>query len=187
VKFTAGYAAFDASDLIPEEESKDVFAYFGLAIHVANVLEHGVANGVFVASLLPRIQEFANNAVWGQAIDDLFERLFALTYGNMIRELEATKSYSQTLLDQLRDTKRTRDRLVHHFQREAAELILTPSGRRTMIDEYQTIINLFAAADEALELEIAPIRIKCGATDEWLNRAYERGIERILSESELKA
>lgn len=182
MKFTAGHAAFDANELIPEADSKEVFAHFGLAIHVANVLEHGVTNAVFVASLLPRIREFENAEVWGQAIDEHFQKLFSQTYGNIIRALEATNSYSKALLDQLWETKRTRDRLVHHFQREAADLMFTPKGRQKMIAEYLAIIDLFASADEALECEIAPIRRGCGATNEWLNEAYENGLERLLAE-----
>ena len=180
MKFTAGHAAFDGKEIIPEEDSKEVFAYFGLAIHVSNVLEHGVANAVFVARLLPNIRGYANSEAWSQAIDAHFEHMFSLTYGNMIRELEKTDSYSDVLIERLWETKRTRDRLVHHFQREAADLMLTRIGRQKMIAEYDKIIDEFSLADRLVEEEIAPIRRSIGASDEWLNEAFESGLKRII-------
>ena len=183
MKLTAGHAAFDASSLISVEESKEVFAHFGMAMHIANVLEHGVANAVFVAILLPKIREFKTAEAWSDAIDVHFERMFSLTYGNMIRELNGTRAYSDEIMEKLYATKRTRDHLVHHFQREAAELMLTPIGREQMIEKYLQIIEEFGAGDEALKAEIGPIRNRLGASDEWLNEAYERGIQRSMAEA----
>ena len=180
MKFTAGYAAFDGTDIIPEEDSKEVFAYFGLAIHVSNVLEHGVANAVFVARLLPNVRGYASNEDWGRAIDGHFDHMFSLTYGNMIRELEKAEAYSSSLVERLWQTKRTRDRLVHHFQREAADLMLSRVGRQKMIADYQVIIDEISLADSLLEEEIGPIRRAQGATDEWLDEAFESGLRRIL-------
>ena len=182
VRFTAGHAAFDAVDLIPETESMEVFAHFGLAMHAANVLEHGVANAIFIAALLPRIREFRDADEWGEAIDAHFEQIFALTFGNMIKKLEKTGSYSAALLVQLHETKETRNYLAHQFQRDAADLMLTASGRRRMLERYKAIVREFAEADAALEDEIGPIRRKHGASDEWLNQAYERGLEKVLNE-----
>ena len=180
MKFTAGHAAFDASGLVSSEEAKEVFAHFGLAIHFANVLEHGVVNAVFVASLLPRVREFKDNEEWGRAIASHFEQMFSMTYGNMIQELRKTRAYSKSLIELLYKTKQTRDHLVHHFQRETADQMLTPDGRKQMIVRYQTMVDEFAGADDALEGEIAPIRRAHGATDDWLNKKFEEGMNELL-------
>ena len=152
-------------------------------MHVSNVQEHGVANAIFVATLLPKIRQYANGDSWGDAIDAHFEKMFTLTFGNMIRELIDTGAYSKALVERLHETKTTRDHLVHHFHREAAELMLTPIGRKKMIEKYLQIIGEFGAADEALEAEIGPIRNRHGVTDDWLNEAYEDGIRRLVAAS----
>lgn len=55
------------------EHIKEVYAYFGLAIYLAQVLEHGIVNALVCADLVPRrAGQVTSNEQWASEFDVLW-------------------------------------------------------------------------------------------------------------------
>jgi len=80
-----------------DDHCKTVYAQFGLALYLGQVLEHGLVNALVFIDLLP---SRAGNPVlrkqWEADFNTFLERNFETTLGKMIRSLKAV---SQVPLD----------------------------------------------------------------------------------------
>ena len=182
--FRGGLTSVDVEGLISDQEAMTVYAYFGRAIYVSNILEHSVVNAIFVLKLLPKIRDFGSIDAWGDAVDDFFKLKFEKTFGNLLRELESCNRVTPATMMLLWDAKKVRDFLAHHFNREKSDLFFSQSGRHELIKECENAVRLLDAVDGDLEKEIAPIREALGVDDQWLEDRYREGIERLLKETE---
>jgi hypothetical protein len=64
------------------DEAKELYAHFGLAFYCSSVLEHGVANAIFVLELLEGRGGAKTREDWEALVDKHFEDSFAKTLGN---------------------------------------------------------------------------------------------------------
>jgi hypothetical protein len=152
-----------------DEQVKTVYAHFGLALYLAQVLEHGLANALMWAELLPRrAGKPVSRKQWETEFDLFMNQQFEKTLGRLIRGLGKAASVSADLEDILTDALKTRNFLAHHFFRERAESFMSRDGRDKMIEELERAQRLFDFAEVQLTEVAKPLREKYGFTDERL-------------------
>lgn len=153
-----------------DEQVREVYARYGLAMFQAQVLEHGMVNAMLVLSLLPTIRTFKDDAAWEAAFDRFYDVELAKTFGNMLNRLEPLDGFPPDLLTRLRAAKLQRDHLAHRFFREHDIDFMTADGRTKMIAECENIIVLFRDLDRKVEAFAKPERERFGITDEWIDK-----------------
>jgi hypothetical protein len=164
---------FEPGAIWPADDPKsvqirEVYSRFGLAMYMAQVLEHGMVNALLVLRLLPTMQDYADRRSWDEAFERFYDAELAKTYGNMVRALEDAALPSD-MLDRLRAAKSERDHLAHRFFREHDLDFMTLSGRTKMIAECEDLVELFQTLDRDLEAVVEPERNRFGITPEWID------------------
>lgn len=158
-----------------DEQVKEIYANFGLAIYHAQCLEHALVNALVFIDLIPNQRESMNSSEeWAARVDSFMDSKFELTLGKMIRALAAVTSVGSQLHQQLAEALAKRNWLVHHYFRERSEAFLTTYGRASMLADLIECQEVFCAADDALDAVIRPAREKAGLTDEVLAEAYDK-------------
>ncbi len=158
-----------------DEQVREVYARFGLAVYQAQCLEHGLVNALVFLDLIPNKRRIAKSASeWAALVDSFMEARFELTLGKMIRALKDITVVPAELRDQLANALSKRNWLAHHYFRERAETFLTQSGRLAMVAELETMQAMFSQADDALDAAVRPARERVGLTDEVLAKTYAK-------------
>lgn len=162
------------------EHSKTVYAHFGLAMFLAQVLEHGLVNALGFVELLPtRAGNPVPRKQWEAEFESFFERNFETTLGKMIQNLKAATTIPSDLETVLAAALTKRNYLAHNYFRERDAAFITEEGREKMIKELQEAQALFTAADNRLTEVTKAAREKFGFTDEYTNRMFEDYLAKI--------
>lgn len=163
-----------------DEHVKTVYAQFGLALYLAQVLEHGLANALMCAELLPRrAGKPVPRKEWEVKFDAFMDQQFEQTLGRLVRGLRNATSVPTELEGLLTNALKTRNFLTHHFFRERAEAFMSCDGREAMIHELERAQGLFELADEKLTEVAKPLREKYGLSDERLKPFEEEYLKRF--------
>jgi hypothetical protein len=142
-----------------DEHVKTVYAHFGLALYLAQILEHGLANALISAELLPRrTGKPVPKTQWEAEFDLFMNEQFNKPLGRLISGLRKATSVPVDLEALLTTALKTRNFLAHHFFRERAESFMSCDGREKMIKELESAQRLFEAADEKLTVESDSLR-----------------------------
>src|SRR5262245_57057448 len=96
------------------DQIRDVYAHFGLALYMAQVLEHGLVNAM-VAGQMP-----APARVTRQQIDVFMESQFDEALGKLIQNLRRHVLVTDELNQSLLHALKTRNWLAHRYFRERA-------------------------------------------------------------------
>lgn len=151
------------------EQTKEVYARFGLAFYFAQVLEHGVVNALVMLDLIPnRHRQVRTVKEWEEMFDSFMSEHFERTMGRLFRDLRAVTNVPADLETLLRDALTRRNRLAHAFFRDHSENFLSEGGRHRMIADADECRAVFVAADDRLERVIDPLRRKAGITDQMV-------------------
>lgn len=119
-----------------DAQVREVYSRYGLAMFMAQALEHGMVNALLVLRPLPTRKKHADRSSWDEAFDRFYDIEPAKTFGNMARALEQTQAFSPDLGERLRSAKVQRDHLAHRFFREHNMDFMTRPGRtRTHQDD----------------------------------------------------
>ena len=162
-----------------DEQVKEVYAHFGLAIYLAQVLEHGIVNCLVLSELIPSRRANINSQdEWIQELDSFCNLNFERTLGQLIKFLTVEASIPVDLEKLLRNALLERNRLAHRFFREKVKEFLIQTGREKMIEELITAQELFVKADKSLDVFIRPLREKYGITDEYVNTIIDEMLRR---------
>jgi hypothetical protein len=149
------------------EEAKELYAHFGLTFYCSSVLEHGVANAIFILEIMEKRGEVNTWQEWETLVDNHFENSFAQTLGRLKNQLIRHKEQSSALtgvVDDLDKCVEERNFLAHHFWREHAAQWFTRDGREAMVKRLEEARELFSAADSKLEAAIRPFADRYGFT-----------------------
>ena len=152
-------SADEALDDEEDEQTKDVYAHFGLAMYFAQVLEHGVVNAMVIARTPDR------HRITRAEIDAFRAGQFERTLGQMLRELGRYLVVTNAVESTLREALERRNWLAHDYFRDRAVAFMSPDGRASMLKELQESTALFREADEALHILTAEIRRQLGIDD----------------------
>jgi hypothetical protein len=162
--------ADNLSDEEANEQTKDVYAHFGLAMYYAQVLEHGVVNAMIVARTRER------HRITRADIDAFLDTQFERTLGQMLQELRRHLQVLPTVEPTLRAALKRRNWLAHQYFRERAVEFMNAKGRSSMIEELQEATALFRNADTALNELTREIQETFGIDD----AAIEREMNEVL-------
>ena len=126
------------------EQIKEVYTRFGLAVYMANCLEHQLA--ITLASQYGP----GPTRITGAEFDDLLERKLSKTMGQLVRELGELADMSDDEEQRWQQAVSNRNWLAHGYFRERATDIFCEAGRVTMIQELQEAADSFMALDHIL-------------------------------------
>jgi hypothetical protein len=167
-----------------DAEVRDVYAHFGLAIYLAQCLEHELVNALVYVSLLPdAVKVRPKRGEWIATFDSFMDRNFQLTLGQLIARLRSASTLPGDLEEGLGRALTLRNYLAHAFFRERAEDFVTSRGRRAMTSELREAQAVFLESSEQLELVMKSIRSKSGISDEVIEKhvaEYLKSVERDI-------
>ncbi|BEQ16185.1 hypothetical protein [Desulfoferula mesophila] len=154
---------------------KTVYAEYGLAIYLAQCLEHGIANALIYLDLIPRnTRNIHTREEWADKLDSFMNSNFEQTLGRLIYDINSVSTLPTGLRETLAKALKKRNWLAHDYSRERATEFMTASGRNMMIQELQEVQELFQTADELLDSTFKPVREKYGFTDNMLETFYKK-------------
>jgi hypothetical protein len=163
-----------------DEHIKTVYAHFGLAMYLAQVLEHGLVSALVFLELLPmRAGDPLPRKAWEAEFDTFMERNFQATLGRMIKNLKAAAAVPCDLEALLADALGKRNFLAHSYFRDHADDLMSFVGRNKMIEELEIAQTLFIRADELLSATTKVARERYGITDEKTEEWFARHLNSI--------
>jgi len=139
---------------------KSVYAHYGLAMYLAQCVEHGIVNALILAKLLPdeiaRARSASSVSVPGfdERFDIFMDEHFELTMGALISRLRRTSALSSDFDIELANTRKLRNFLAHNFFRERAEEFISKAGRTAMLAELETAQKLFERVNNELGVAV---------------------------------
>jgi hypothetical protein len=152
-----------------EDETREIYARFGLATYVANVLDEALSNCLVVF-------EFAFRPGAGRAgVEDFQAEVARETMGRKVTRLEASPHPPPAaLIALLRECVNERNDLVHRFMAEKCTKWYSAVGRSEMIAELNASVALFQRADKDLEREYLPRAERLNITEDRADALVER-------------
>lgn len=142
-----------------DEQIREVYAQFGLAIFLAQVLEHALVNAMVAGRLVER-ERFTKRDVDAFTVEQ-----FEKPLGRLISTLSKYVQVPDELADSLRVALKERNWLAHHYFRERASAFMTEVGRQSMLEELASSHQKLEHAEAALTVLVKPIRERYGVTD----------------------
>ncbi|MBD8553513.1 hypothetical protein IFT84_03135 [Rhizobium sp. CFBP 8762] len=173
------------------EHIKEVFAYFGRAYYEAGVLETGLAIALMQSTFLSRVRDqyltdrgkSFDRTQYEAEFDRFMESQHSQTFGNLLKRVSALPELSDALKERLREAKKRRDFLGHHYFRERAVDFSNRIGRDKMIEELHNDGDMFELIDSDLCGELAPVREKLGMDGEKFQKYLAKFYDAASAES----
>jgi hypothetical protein len=160
-----------------EEQIRDIYAHYSLAMYFAQVFEHSIVNALVILCL-PERHKYTR-----QDIDKFMEGKFEKTLGALLKclklESELALITPQDFECVTTEALKRRNYLAHHYFREKAESFVTRSGRVQMLEELRADQQLFKNADEKVRKILTPFRIKYGITDSMHESEYRHMCQQL--------
>lgn len=154
-----------------EEQVKESYAYFGLAVYFAQVIEHGLVNLVLLAKKLRG--EVATRA----DVDAVDEREFSKTLGKILHDRKAILTFDPQLEADLRKALRIRNDLCHQYFRRNAAALCTVKGRAAAIEQLKQIRDFLMDVDVRLDGLQEKFLADFGLTREHIEAEHRRMVE----------
>ena len=130
-------------DIDPEsEQTREVFAHFGLAMYQAQCMERQLA--IILASKYGPSPTRISRTEFENILEDLFSK----TLGQLVSNIKRLSALSEDEEERLKKALEKRNWLAHRYFWERSVEFLSESGRASMIDELQDASFLFATLDE---------------------------------------
>lgn len=171
-----------------EEEVKEIYALFGLAYYMSNVLEHGIANALACLELMEQRRSCKSAQEWEDLVDAYQKEIFAHTFGNLRKRLEkhasCLQNYSEIII-KIKESKEERDFIAHHFWREYAVHMYSVEGRTTMVKRLAAAGHLFQETNKELDIALGPYFQKYGFSDQALDDAKQELLRRHLDQENI--
>jgi len=191
------------ADELDEEsaEIRDLYAEAGVALYLAQVVEHGIVNILVLADMLslkekarkegvkPTKDKIAENVAMAE---DAEERHYKRTMGNLLKNLYDQKvDFPDGLEELFNRALEARNRIAHRFFRERALEVANHEGRLVAIAELKEMQNVFDKADAPLDKIFRQMAIRLGLPTERLaeyQRAYTEAAQAGgIAEKELQS
>lgn len=142
--------------LLDSEHSKDVFAYFGLAVYCSQALEQQLANLLMLMKLsegrIPSEDDFT----------ELYQRKLSSSLGQLVQEIQHYFPFSEEETIQLKEIWKQRNYIVHDYFKERIHETFSPAGRSRMIRELRNFTNQAQALERKLQGYSKELYIKLG-------------------------
>ena len=153
---------------IDPEQTREVFARFGLAMYQAQCLERQLAI-ILATKYGPGPFNVSRTE-----FDNIFENLFSKSFGQLVSNITKLSALSQDEEEQLKKALERRNWLAHRYFWERAVDLLSDSGRASMIDELQETADLFDRLDEFFTSKTVDWAKSVGISQDMLNEQLVR-------------
>ncbi|WP_128610196.1 hypothetical protein [Pseudomonas fulva] len=153
---------------------KEMCAYYGASMHMAQVLEHGIVNALFFLDFLPRKRYWTD-----EEYEEFFDGNFSKTFGALVRSLKKITAVPADLESLIHRSNKRRNHLAHTFFRESMD-VLYAGGFEEIVTALNEDIELFKQTDKRLTALLEPLWLKAG----WTLEAIEA--EAVKYKAELK-
>lgn len=150
---------------IPDlDDPKEIYAFVGLALYNANLVEASLINLAAVLQL-GRVQ-----AITRELFDEIFENLETKTLGKLLKATRSLTTIPPEIDLVLSRTLNERNYLAHHFFREHAGDITHDAGYALMIERLRSMIQLFKEADDLVTPIYLSLWKKYGVDDSFIEQ-----------------
>jgi hypothetical protein len=162
------------------QESKEIFANFGLAIHVSNVLESAILHTLFLIELVPNRDQYPSTKFWTVAVDRFFDAGHQLTFGSLVRRIIDLDVLNADEVETLKACTKVRNHLAHRFMREQAEFMYDVNGRRQIISSCENAVALFEAAHIQMHKFTDELMKHLGIDADLFEKNIEQGMRELI-------
>jgi hypothetical protein len=156
-----------------DEEVREVYARYGLAMYFAQVVEHAIVN-LMISLRLPE-----RGKLPGREIDAFMEDAFRMTFGRLLGELRRQSRFAELVQQELDQARETRNWLAHRYFRDRAVQFMSPAGRGAMLGELDDAANLFLRTNDMLERLSAEIRAANGVSEDAVRSEYDQLLKEV--------
>lgn len=146
------------------DDPKEIYAFAGLALYQANLVEASLIN-LGVVLRLEQVQ-----AITRQLFDAIFQNLEAKTLGQLLKATRSLTTVPSEVDSVLSKTLEERNFLIHMFFREYAGDIINDKGQALMIERLRAIIALFQQADSLVTPIYLSLWEKYGVNESFIQR-----------------
>lgn len=148
---------------VPEsEQSKELFAYFGLAVYYGQALEQQLTNLLLLTKLSQGLTPTEAD------LTDLYQRKLSNSLGQLIKEIQHHFPFSEQETAQLEEVWKQRNHIVHDYFKERIQETFTPAGRAKMIRELKRFKNKARRLETKLQGYCTEMFVKLGLEEETL-------------------
>ena len=150
-------------------EFKEVCAFYGAAMHLAQVLEHGIVNALFFLDFIPR-----KNSDWtDKEFENFFDEQFTKTFGKLVHSLKKITVVPESFETLIHKSNKRRNYLAHAFFRENMDLLYA-GGFDQIMTNLNEDLDLFRETDAALTSLLEPLWLKFGWTIQGIEEEAEK-------------
>ncbi|GIP27279.1 hypothetical protein J23TS9_24090 [Paenibacillus sp. J23TS9] len=115
--------------LLDSEHSKELFAYFGLAVYYSQALEQQLVN------LLMLMKISQGKVPTEEDLADLYHQKLSNSLGQLVNEIQHHFPFSEEETILLKEVWKQRNYIVHDYFKERIQETFSPAGRSRMIRE----------------------------------------------------
>ncbi|WP_433940572.1 hypothetical protein [Paenibacillus lautus] len=146
--------------LLDSDHSKELFAYFGLAVYYSQALEQQLAN------LLMLIKLSQGNVPSEEDFTELYQRKLSSSLGQLVHEIQHYFPFSEEETLQLKEVWKQRNYIVHDYFKERIHETFSPAGRSRMIRELTAFKDQAQALEQKLQGYSREMYVKLGLDSE---------------------
>lgn len=148
-----------------EEQTKELFARFGLAYYQSECVHRALCNAFTIAPF-PTAQ-----GVSGPRIDERMNEAFDMTLGQLVEAIDPwTPRQLREVLDEVVER---RNYLAHHFWFERCHMAHSVAGADTLLGDLMRDLELFDRADREVKAHFEPHSEALGITTVAVTAAFE--------------
>lgn len=161
---------------------REVYAQFGLAMYVAQVLEAGVLNALTLWEAL-QLWGARQGMPFEDLSDELWEANFALTLGGLLKKFRKAIAGDAALTAVLGDALRKRNQLAHSYFWNHAEDMMSFEGREAILAELIMVREQLADADR----QVTPVLHHLMAANGWTQNAVDHELKAHMARMRARA
>jgi hypothetical protein len=153
-------------------EQREIYAHFGLALYFCQVVEAALVNYLLLLHRATEEREMAESEIDDFCSSNCSATRLAETFINVKRLLGEHGDW--VLADQMADTLKLRNELVHHWMRTRAMLQGTSENRLAMIDELDSATVKLQDADRAISERTQTMLAKTDLPEGFVQAEHQR-------------
>lgn len=159
----------------------EVFAYFGRAAYMANVLEVALAQTLLQVEYMTNLRATVlkdqgkdfNRAKYENEFDEYYEKQLGKTMGELVKKVEEFPDLNDEMKRRIKDGLARRNHLTHNYWREQAYKFVTAEGRAEMLAELSKDADTFEKLASDIMEATQAVRKRLGISEEELSAEVE--------------
>jgi len=164
------------------QQCKDVYAYFGLAIYSSQCLEQAMIILITLLDLLPKSHTIGpdhtnREEVYDKFVSDENKR----TMGRLLGRLQALGIQTE-LENNLKEALEVRNWLAHSYFTDRVMEFMNEKGRKIMITELIKIQQKFTKVEDEVHEFQGSLGLKYGITEDVVEKQYEALLQQAISD-----